>query len=165
MKRLTRLVYKKNYALKTQQILSITCDNASANDAMIDHLSEIVDKFPGSANRTRCFTHILNLVAKCIMKQFDSPKAKGSDFEAALEGFADDLEDCNVDENEDEDEVDKLDDDEDDEEIISGRKGMEEEEIEALEESVRPVKQVLLKVSFIPRQCCYSMAMLLVILT
>ncbi|KAF8964442.1 hypothetical protein BDZ97DRAFT_1624243, partial [Flammula alnicola] len=53
------------------QILSVTCDNASANNAMIDHLATLLAEFPGSANQTRCFTHILNLVAKCIMRQFD----------------------------------------------------------------------------------------------
>jgi hypothetical protein len=46
------------------------------NDWMIDHLAVLLDKYPRSANRTRCFTHILNLVAKCIMKQFDAPKKK-----------------------------------------------------------------------------------------
>lgn len=56
------------------QILLITCDNASANDTMITHLTKILDAFPGSANHTCCFAHILNLVAKCIMKQFDTPK-------------------------------------------------------------------------------------------
>jgi hypothetical protein len=58
------------------QILSITCDNASPNDAMIDALAELVIAFPGAANRTRCFTHILNLVVKVILRQFDVPKAK-----------------------------------------------------------------------------------------
>jgi hypothetical protein len=43
---------------------------------MIVHLSEILDSFPGEANCTRCFAHILNLVAKCVMKQFDAPKKK-----------------------------------------------------------------------------------------
>jgi hypothetical protein len=118
---------------------------------MIDHLAEILDTFPGSANRTRCFGHILNLVAKCIMRQFDSPKAKASDFEAALEGLADDLENGDVGEGEDGNELDELDDDDDDEGIVSAsREGMGEEEIETLEESVKPVKQVLLKVLFIP---------------
>src|SRR5258708_33805696 len=31
------------------QILSITCDNASANDAMITHLAELLPEFPGQA--------------------------------------------------------------------------------------------------------------------
>jgi hypothetical protein len=58
------------------QILLFTCDNLSANDAMIDHLAELLSTFPGAANRTWCFTHICNLVAKYIMKQFDLLKSK-----------------------------------------------------------------------------------------
>jgi hypothetical protein len=122
---------------------------------MIDHLAEILNNFPGSANRTRCFTHILNLVAKCIMKQFDSPKAKASDFEAALEGLgrlADDLENSDVDEMELEDDEEDSQHDEGDEEIISGQIEMTEEEKRALEEKVKPVRQVLLKVLFISWQ-------------
>ncbi|KAF9537612.1 hypothetical protein CPC08DRAFT_613930, partial [Agrocybe pediades] len=52
-------------------ILSITCDNASNNDTMIEEMSTLLDHFPGAPNQTRCFTHILNLVAKTIIKQFD----------------------------------------------------------------------------------------------
>lgn len=43
---------------------------------MIEELSEIVDEFPGEANRTRCFLHIINLVAKSMLKQFEPPKKK-----------------------------------------------------------------------------------------
>ena len=57
-------------------MLSITCDNATSNDAMIDELSAVLDNFPGATNHTRCFTHILNLVAKSILQQFDVPKVK-----------------------------------------------------------------------------------------
>ena len=56
------------------QILSVTCDNASLNDTMIDTLAEELPTFPGGANRTRCFTHILNLVVKVILRQFDGVK-------------------------------------------------------------------------------------------
>ncbi|KAF8870859.1 hypothetical protein BD779DRAFT_1399992, partial [Infundibulicybe gibba] len=52
-------------------ILSVTCDNATPNDTMVDGLAELIDAFPGAANRTRCFTHILNLVAKAVLSQFD----------------------------------------------------------------------------------------------
>jgi len=58
------------------QILGVTCDNASPNDVMIDTLAGLVVTFPGAANRTRCFTHILNLVVKVILRPFDVPKAK-----------------------------------------------------------------------------------------
>jgi hypothetical protein len=48
---------------------------------MIEHLSTLIENFPGAANQTRCFTHILNLVAKSILRQFDTPKkAADGDF-------------------------------------------------------------------------------------
>ena len=43
---------------------------------MVNELVYLLNKFSGEANRTRCFTHILNLVAKSIIKQFDIPKAQ-----------------------------------------------------------------------------------------
>ena len=43
---------------------------------MVDVLSELIDDFPGAANHTRCFLHILNLVVKSIIRQFDLPKLK-----------------------------------------------------------------------------------------
>ena len=53
---------------------------------MIDELSVLLEKFPGAANRMRCFMHILNLVAKSILKQFNLPKAKtGKALSAAME--------------------------------------------------------------------------------
>lgn len=58
------------------QILGITCDNASANDAMIDSLAAIMLDFPGEANRARCLAHIINLVVKVILRQFDVTKKK-----------------------------------------------------------------------------------------
>jgi len=58
------------------QILLITCDNASNNDMMIEELAVLIDNFPSPANQTRCFLHILNLVVKSIIWQFDLPKKK-----------------------------------------------------------------------------------------
>lgn len=58
------------------QILSIVCDNASNNDTMIEELAELLTEFPGAANRSRCFTHILNLAAKSVIRQFDLPKVQ-----------------------------------------------------------------------------------------
>ena len=148
------------------QILSVTCDNASANDAMIDHLAKVLPAFPGAANRTRCFTHILNLVAKCIMKQFDSPKsrkgaqpdrdvASESDDEefADLAAALDELEDELEDEGEMEVGHEKIDDEEIEEIMLDGRKGMTAEEIRALERSVKPVRLVLTKVCRLSKVC------------
>jgi hypothetical protein len=49
---------------------------------MIDELVDLLPRFPGQANRCRCFLHIVNLIAKTLLKQFDVPK-KGVD--AALD--------------------------------------------------------------------------------
>ena len=62
--------------LKTHQILGITCDNASNNDSMVESLATIMSHFPGEANRARCLAHIVNLVAKIILRQFDEPRKK-----------------------------------------------------------------------------------------
>jgi hypothetical protein len=43
---------------------------------MIEELTNLLDDFPGPANQTRCFLHILNLVVKSIIRQFDLPKSK-----------------------------------------------------------------------------------------
>jgi len=45
---------------------------------MIEELANLLDNFPSAANQTRCFTHILNLVVKSILSQFDLPKAKAN---------------------------------------------------------------------------------------
>jgi hypothetical protein len=43
---------------------------------MIDSLATIVLDFPGEANRARCLAHIVNLVVKIILRQFDVSKKK-----------------------------------------------------------------------------------------
>ncbi|KAL0957211.1 hypothetical protein HGRIS_014896 [Hohenbuehelia grisea] len=77
------------------KILSITCDNMSANDGMINELFKIVLWFEGQKDRVRCFAHIINLVAKSLLKQFDVPKGKEgdtmSDAEQQLAELAKDL--------------------------------------------------------------------------
>ena len=52
------------------------CDNASNNDTIIVKLSKLLPDFPGAANWSQCFTHVLNLVVKSILHQFDVPKAQ-----------------------------------------------------------------------------------------
>jgi len=37
-----------------------------------------IDKFEGQECQTRCFAHILNLIAKSIIQQFDIPKAQAN---------------------------------------------------------------------------------------
>jgi hypothetical protein len=62
--------------IKTHQILGVTCDNASNNDTMVETMATILSHLSGEANRARCLAHIVNLVAKIILRQFDKSKKK-----------------------------------------------------------------------------------------
>jgi hypothetical protein len=134
------------------QILGITCDNASNNDKMIEHLSTLIENFPGAANQTRCFSHILNLVAKSILRQFDVPKKDGDgedldDATMALEALAQELEDVSLAENMDEEGSDADNEpDEDENSLADDRDGMSEEEMAELEASLAPIRMTLTKV-------------------
>jgi hypothetical protein len=143
----------------------VTCDNALNNDKMIEHLATLIDTFPGAANQTQCFTHILNLVAKSVLRQFEAPKAKEDDVidDAAkqLAAIFDELEDKdevsnnndaggdgdsnNDDIGSDSDDSDEHEDDDDDG-LVDEHDGMSKEELVSLEESVKPIRVVLTKV-------------------
>lgn len=69
------------------------CNNASNNDTIIAELSKLIENFPGAANQTRCFLHILNLVVKSIIKQFNLPKTRKGKFNDQLLELVRDLED------------------------------------------------------------------------
>lgn len=57
-------------------MLGLACDNASPNDVMTNILGERVESFEGDLGRVRCFAHVINLVVKTLLRQFDVPKAK-----------------------------------------------------------------------------------------
>jgi hypothetical protein len=117
---------------------------------MIDELRLLLEAFPGASNQTRCFLHIINLVAKSVLRQFEPPNGRDKDLlsEVAKElaALAEDLEESVDDHNGEDDDDDELEDDNEDGEQ-DGRKGMSDEEIAELEESVQPVRLVLAKVS------------------
>jgi hypothetical protein len=114
---------------------------------MIDTLAELLVAFPGAANRTRCFTHILNLVVKVILRQFDIPKSKADKAlnaaSRALVDLAGDIEmegavmDKRGDDNYDDDE----------EGWVDPRDGMSQKAQDDFDSTVRPVRLVLVKVS------------------
>lgn len=116
---------------------------------MIDELSNLLDEFPGPANQTRCFAHVLNLVVKSVIRQFDVPKAQADHvFDNAtteLLKLAGDLE------NEEMQTLLDLDGDDDTEDDnnegwVDERTLMSEEELEELEETVQPIRLLLTKV-------------------
>lgn len=124
---------------------------------MIEHLAELIESFPGTANQTRCFAHILNLVAKSILRQFDAPKVKGmkamDDAAKELAAVTDELDD-EASENGNNEGGSDVDDDVDDDMVDDDEDGLPDEhdemsemELSSHEESVKPIRLVLTKVS------------------
>jgi hypothetical protein len=106
---------------------------------MIKEVSNFLDLFPGPDNHMRCFTHILNLIAKSIIRQFDDSLQE-------LHGLAVDIDleekatrdgaEIGSDENED-DNTDGW---------IDERERMSTEDVKRLDVSVQPIQFMLVKV-------------------
>jgi hypothetical protein len=112
---------------------------------MIDKLVDLLASFPGKANQTRCFLHIISLVAKSVIRQFDVAKGKAGEaldeaeeeLHALAEGI--DLKDLETQrEREDDDDVDGW---------VDERNALSVADRDALDASVHPVKLVLVKVN------------------
>lgn len=123
---------------------------------MIGDLARRLADFQGASNRVRCFTHILNLVVKSMMHQFDVP-AKWRRLSSHTEDVTRDLIDLagDIEEEERMTEVEQEDTQDDSEEgprhendegWIDERGNMIQAEIDELDETVRPVTVVLTKV-------------------
>jgi hypothetical protein len=136
----------------THKILSVTCDNASNNNKMVTEMEKLLTAF-SSMNHTQCFAHIINLIAKSLLKQFDirddNERDKDlDDDERSLLALAEDIE---------HEELTTAQEKDDDDGEIEEEDGLEGwvDEVEALspteqanlEESVRPVKRALVKVT------------------
>ncbi|TFK77645.1 hypothetical protein K466DRAFT_439805, partial [Polyporus arcularius HHB13444] len=52
------------------QMMSITCDKVSNNDTMIQVLARRLPGFEGAFHRVRCFAHVIQLVAKSMLRNF-----------------------------------------------------------------------------------------------
>lgn len=157
------------------QILAVSCDNASANDVMIREMADRIAHFAGDPNRVRCFAHVVALVAKSMLRQFDPPKSKkkkkqdgedqdhGDDFDLdddTLRAMAADLDDeeAEMEQEVDQDGVEK----DQDEGWIDELSQMSEAERFIHEDDIRPVRLALVKVRDLTKlrrlvsQCCRS---------
>ncbi len=125
---------------------------------MIEHPSTLVDNFPGAPNQTHCFTHILNLVAKSVLRQFDVAKQSRpvdseqlNDATKELTLLAQELDfgsdGADNDENDDDNDKGELGDEENDNDGGDGEDGMTEEELAELQASLVPIRLMLTKVS------------------
>ena len=117
---------------------------------MIKELAKLLDLFPGPDNQTRCFTHILNLIAKSVIRQFDVPKAQQNQ---ALDDSLQELQvlaaDINLEERATRVGVEIGSDDNEDDNMdgwIDERERMSAEDVTKLDESVQPVRFMLVKV-------------------
>ena len=132
----------------------MSSDSAYANKVMIDILADLIPGFPGAANHTRCFAHVLNLVVKSILKQFDVPKNRTdivvSEAEQELLMLSGDLD------IEEASTIGQLEDNEETEDDTGGFVDEEEELSESkclkLNQAVLPVCVMLTKVCFQTRQ-------------
>ena len=121
---------------------------------MIEHLAVLIETFPGAANQTRCFAHILNLVAKSVLRQFEASKKEKAEErqEPRVAAVIDEINDEGSDGGsyEGDDGCGDGDDDDDDDDEDGLAEEMDEmtvEEMSRLKESVEPIRQVLTKVS------------------
>jgi hypothetical protein len=118
---------------------------------MIVELSNLLVGFPGAANRSRCFTHVLNLAAKSIIRQYDLPKAQADVAmdEAAKElaNLAADLELEEILTRGKEDAGGENDDDDDG--WVDENAMLTDEERTELDVTVKPVRLMLVKVTWI----------------
>lgn len=120
---------------------------------MIVKLADIFKTFPGHANHTRCFNHVVALVAKSAVRQFDVPKdsadAALDEAERELRELAEgiDIEDTMA-QGEWEEPDDSGDDwSKNDDGWVDEVAALSVVDREELDENIRPVRLVLVKVS------------------
>jgi len=115
---------------------------------MVAALKDLLVVFPGESNRTRCFDHIVNLIARSIIQHFDVSKPKGSELlDEELEELMALAEDLDKEELETrQGEGDDTDDDDTDG-WVDEREELSETEKKVFDKNVQPVRRVLVKVS------------------
>jgi hypothetical protein len=118
---------------------------------MIDQLCVLLNDFPGPANQTRCFLHILSITAKSIIKQFDIPKVKnGTEMDSAAQKLAEITEGIDSEEQDEYKNQDGEDNKPDDQPLdpwVDMNAGLSEDVRKNIERDIRPVCSMLMKVS------------------
>ena len=117
---------------------------------MINQLRTLLDDFPGPANQTRCFLHILNITAKSIIKQFDVPTANNDTVvDKAAQALADLADGIDIEEREVYQRQDWDDDEVDDPPLDAWaelRDELTEEQRDEIDLRIEPVRSMLTKV-------------------
>jgi hypothetical protein len=147
-----------------EKFLAITCDNASANNSMVDELFVTVDGFAGEAARVRCFLHIISIVAKTLLKQFDvPPKKKGDKTQDVLDQELYTLA-AGIEEEELQTQA-ELEDDEPDDNVNDivhqWELNMDDDEQDSLHADLRPIRLLLLKLRKLAFKIIHSTTIIL----
>jgi hypothetical protein len=124
--------------LKFQHLIS---DSGSNNGTILTELTFLLDEFLGLEGRVHCFAHIINLIAKVIIRLFESKKTKNQDDNEVAEE-----EDTDVEEEEEEDPGEVLEEEEEEEDGIA-EEFLEEISDDDLRSQTEPIHNVLVKVS------------------
>lgn len=119
---------------------------------MVNELSRLTPTFAGPASQTRCFLHIVNLIAKSLLRQFDATTKSSNGI--ATDSAGDELEEEELTENELEGrDVENFAEDEDENQAGDNDEGWVDEsrdltarDLEELQRTTRPVRAALLKV-------------------
>lgn len=118
---------------------------------MINKLSDLIPSYPGDASRARCFNHVIALVAKSVVRQFDVPKGQaGAVLDEAERELREMVEGIDIEDDKKQNEWEASDSGEDDE---NGDGWIDEvaklliADREELEDSIQTVRLVLVKVS------------------
>lgn len=111
---------------------------------------DLLPNFPGAANRCRCFLHVVNLIAKTLLKQFDIPKKKAKEaLDEAERELLELAQDLDIEEATTAAENGLGGDSEENDDVegwVDETAELTEEEREELRENSRPVRLVLVKV-------------------
>ena len=114
---------------------------------MVEKLATLIFNFKGPRSRVRCFAHIINLVVKIILRQFDirvksKKRGEGDEVEQALAELSEEL-DAAV------NDAERGDEDGDEEDDVAGVEELEEAmetDIELIRQQLKPIRQVLTKI-------------------
>lgn len=127
--------------------MGVTCDNAANNDVMIAELSQLVPMFAGAASQTRCFLHVVNLIAKSVLRQFDVKSMKTKDTKLDEEIKDEELEMLSESgQTEGDNSEENFDLEDSDDGYVDEQEALSAEELEKLESTTQPVRTALSKV-------------------
>ncbi len=127
-------------------------NNASNIDTMISKLGGILEQFPGAVNQTHCFVHIISILAKAILRQFDIPqKVYGNVLDKMAQALADLAKELDLEERAEQETQEMGDSEVDDQPLdtwVDFCEGLTEEQVMALDANVQPMRSMLVKVEF-----------------